>query len=295
MPDPALAVPTLTIGMPLFNNAATLRTAVDSLLAQSFQDFVLCMSDDGSSDDTVAIANDYCARDPRCRLIRQPVNLNYGNFRVLLQQATSEYFMFAAGDDRWAPTFVERCLDALRRNPSAVCAVSKVHFVLADGRRLPSEATAALVGDPIARLAAYLDDPADNSRMYGVFRTPGATAAFPQHDHHAYDWTFSAASLLHGDHVEVPEVLMFRDFTPYERYVDYARRDAPPGVHRLFPLARFTWALVVEKRMPLRWPLVRRLMALNIGHHLNYTRRFHPRYHRMATPVLARLRRLLRA
>ena len=47
--------PRLTIGMPLYNNASTIARALESLLAQSFMDFTIIASDDGSTDDTVQI------------------------------------------------------------------------------------------------------------------------------------------------------------------------------------------------------------------------------------------------
>ena len=93
--------PRLTIGMPIYNNGSTISRALDSLLAQSFQNFRLLISDDGSSDSTCEICDAYAARDSRVTVFRQPVNLNYGNFRYVLQRADTPLFMFAAGDDYW--------------------------------------------------------------------------------------------------------------------------------------------------------------------------------------------------
>jgi hypothetical protein len=58
--------------------------------------------------------------------------------------------------------------------------------------------------------------------MYGVFRTPVAQRAFPPTDFFAYDWAFSIGTLRDGTHVEVPEVLMWRDYTDPARYTEYA-------------------------------------------------------------------------
>ena len=64
--------PELTIGIPVYNGAATIRAALDSLLAQTFQNFVLIVSDNNSSDGTEEICREYEGRDPRVRYVRQP-------------------------------------------------------------------------------------------------------------------------------------------------------------------------------------------------------------------------------
>ena len=53
--DPA---PALTIGLAVYNNARTLRRAIESLLAQTYRDFVLIVSDDCSRDDSASIARE---------------------------------------------------------------------------------------------------------------------------------------------------------------------------------------------------------------------------------------------
>src|SRR6185312_14285982 len=74
--------PLLTIGMPVFNGAATIRAALDALLAQTFRDFVLVISDNCSDDDTITICHEYMQRDSRVRLVQQPSNLGAPmNFR----------------------------------------------------------------------------------------------------------------------------------------------------------------------------------------------------------------------
>ncbi|MEP6637040.1 MAG: glycosyltransferase, partial [Acidobacteriota bacterium] len=91
----------LTIGMPLYNNAPSIRRALDSLLAQTFRDFRILISDDGSTDGTADICDEYARRDARITVVRQRANLNYGNFRFVLREADTPFFMFAAGDDYW--------------------------------------------------------------------------------------------------------------------------------------------------------------------------------------------------
>lgn len=94
--------PRLSIGMPVYNGEKYIREALDSLLAQSFTDFELIISDNASSDGTERICRDYAARDERVRYVRHAKNRGaIRNFQFLLDEVHGEYFMWAAHDDVW--------------------------------------------------------------------------------------------------------------------------------------------------------------------------------------------------
>lgn len=100
-------VPKVSIGMPVYNGAQFIREALDSLLAQTFTDFELIISDNASTDGTEAICREYAATDRRIRYVRQPENSGaMSNFKFVLNEAVGEYFMWAAHDDRWHPDFL---------------------------------------------------------------------------------------------------------------------------------------------------------------------------------------------
>ena len=285
----------LTIGVPAYNNARTLAQAVGSLLAQDHADVRVLISDDGSRDDTEAVGRALAATDDRVTYTRQPVNLRYGNFGWLLARADTEFFMWAAGDDRWLPGFASACLAELRAHPGLVGAVSQVAFER-EGRAIGlATGTAELTGTPAANLRRFFAAPGDNSRMYGVFRTAVARRAFPSRSFHAWDWGFSAATLCEGGHAEVPAVLMVRDKTPTARYVEMVREDATSRLERLLPVGAMSRWLLSLPRFP-REPAVRAaLLALNLEKHLEYSARFHPGWARLARPVLGRAQTRLRA
>ena len=67
---PVVRSPRVVLGMTLFNNARHLPDAAASVLSQSHPDFALVMLDDGSSDDTPAIAQALAASDPRIKSFR---------------------------------------------------------------------------------------------------------------------------------------------------------------------------------------------------------------------------------
>jgi hypothetical protein len=282
-------VPRLTIGVPAWNNADTIARALTSLLAQDLGDLAILVSDDGSLDDTAAICAAIAGRDPRVRVVRQPRNLRYGNFGWLLAQARSDYVMWAAGDDRWLPGFATACVAELDAHPGLVAAVPRVAFER-EGRALGlAQGTFALTGTPAENLAAFLADPADNSRMYGVFRTAAAQRSFPASTFHAWDWGFSAATLRFGGHAEVPEVLMVRDKTPSERYLAMVREDAGSALHRLFPVLAMSRWLLRQPGLPRTRAVLQALLALNLEKHLQYARHFHPGWATLAWRMLVPL------
>lgn len=258
----------LTIGMPTYKNASTVRAAVESLLSQPFGDFELLISDDNSPDDTFEVCRELAKLDDRIRLIRQPVNLKYQNFGFLLREAQTEYFMWAAGDDLWKPAYVDECVRALQADPRAVLAVTRVMFTKAGQDCGLSDGTFALEAGHAQNLSRYLSAPGDNSRMYGVFRAEAGKASFPGESFHAYDWAFSAAMLRYGTNIELPDVLLYRDKTSTSDYAKLALADAAGRVDRHFPLYRMSRWLQKQNALPPSLDVYKALAALNIDKHL---------------------------
>ena len=115
----------VSIGMPVFNGEHYVEKAVRSLQAQTFRDFQLLISDDGSTDQTVAICQRLAEADKRLRVVRQGRHLGMmANFRYVLDEARAPLFMWAAQDDLWHPTYIEVTRALLDADPLAVGAIS---------------------------------------------------------------------------------------------------------------------------------------------------------------------------
>src|SRR5205823_6563013 len=67
--------PTVTVLLTAYNRERYIRAAIESVLAQTFTDFELIVSDDRSHDATVAAAEEYARRDPRIRIVVNERNL----------------------------------------------------------------------------------------------------------------------------------------------------------------------------------------------------------------------------
>ncbi len=116
--------PAVSIGMPVYNGEAFLGQALQSILAQSFSDFELIVSDNASSDNTEKIVAAFAEGDERVRYIRQPTNIGpIANFNYVLHEAQGDYFMWAAADDVWD----EAWINVLIHHMSASVAISFGH------------------------------------------------------------------------------------------------------------------------------------------------------------------------
>jgi glycosyltransferase involved in cell wall biosynthesis len=110
-------IPAVSIGMPVYNGAKYIREALDSLLAQSFTDFELIISDNASTDATTEICQEYAKKDGRIRYILQTENIGpTANFQLVLSEGQGRYFMWAAHDDRWSSNFLELTVAVLEND-----------------------------------------------------------------------------------------------------------------------------------------------------------------------------------
>ena len=117
--------PLVSIGMPIYNGADFLRCALESLLAQDYDNFELIISDNYSTDSTQEICLDYLARDNRIRYQRNNTNIGaINNFNSVFELSRGEYFMWAAHDDVREPNYISACLETLEMNPNVILCCS---------------------------------------------------------------------------------------------------------------------------------------------------------------------------
>jgi glycosyltransferase involved in cell wall biosynthesis len=221
----------LTVGLPVFNGARTLRETLDSLMVQTFDAFELFVSDNASTDATPDILAEYAARDARIRIVRQPRNRGaIANLHYLLEHARTPLFTWFAADDVCAPTFLERTRGALVAHPGAIIAASDV--CTTDERGTPRRVHEQLdtVGATLAQrinrhLATY-----GWYATYGVGRRERMLAFGPLEMRFGTDVIRTAEWILSGDVVRVPEPLfLFRERSGGKDAATYAALLEPDG------------------------------------------------------------------
>lgn len=101
--------------IPLYNKAQYIGRCLNSVLAQSFNDFELIVVDDGSTDEGPSIVASY--RDPRIRLIHQEnAGVSAARNRGVVE-AQAAWLAFLDADDEYFPNFLERMHEAIVNHP----------------------------------------------------------------------------------------------------------------------------------------------------------------------------------
>ncbi len=206
------AVPRLTIGLPVYNGERFLAESLDALLAQTFTDFELIISDNNSTDRTEQIAHRYVAQDSRVQYVRHPENRGATyNHNFGIQRARGEFFKWASHDDLYAPELLQRCIEALDRRPEIALAHAWTAFI-DDHGTVTDKVDYPLVtdvSDPVERFRSLLHTQGGDD-IYGVIRMAVLRRVAPYGSYHLSDRPFVAELALHGPFHNVPDFLYFR-------------------------------------------------------------------------------------
>lgn len=125
----------IAILLATYNGGQYLREQLDSLFAQTNQDFRIVIHDDGSTDNTVEIINEYKEKYPeRIEVLDgKPKGTPKANFMYLLSEVEADCYFFCDQDDVWLPTKVEESLKALDCFPqSTLDTVTEPRIVFTD-------------------------------------------------------------------------------------------------------------------------------------------------------------------
>ncbi len=235
----------VVIGAPLYNNAAHLPEAIDSLLSQTYTDAAYVLLDDCSSDATADIASGYAERDQRVHFETNEQRLGLiGSYVRCFERAqqlcpSMEYFAWASDHDMWHPRWLAELVRTIEAHPEAVLVHPRSVGVDADGtiyHRPPAYDTGG-EQDPLQRLRdAWRGAPA-GYLVYGLIRVRDLEACGVYRPVREPDRLLITGLAVRGQIVEHPEVLYYRRRTDLP---DAARQRAacfPDGIplHVLVP------------------------------------------------------------
>ena len=111
-----MSKPTIAVLMSTYNGEDYLAQQIESIQKQSYEDWRLFIRDDGSSDDTVKIIEEYQKKDRRIQLINQEHIKNIGvvrSFFELLENVDADFYMFSDQDDYWLPDKIKVTLEEM--------------------------------------------------------------------------------------------------------------------------------------------------------------------------------------
>jgi glycosyltransferase involved in cell wall biosynthesis len=219
--------PLVTIGLPVYNSQRYLSQSLDSLLAQTFRDFVLIISDNASTDATPDICRKYAELDPRVQYYRNDVNIgNPKNFNRVSLLAATRYLKWSTADDFWAPQFLELAVEVMERDPGIALCYPQAYLVNADASTLePYNDVLHLVDeDPAARFVAVLERIKLAHQHLGLIRMSCLRRTHLLGTHVGSDVNLLAELALYGKFYELPKRLYYRRF--HEKSGSWRRGDA---------------------------------------------------------------------
>lgn len=195
--------PRLTVVIPVHNRAHLVRGAIDSVLAQPVAEMELLVIDDGSTDATAEVVERI--RDPRLRLIRNPVNLGIPRTRQRgLEEARGAYIALLDSDDRMRPGRLARQMAFLDGNPGIATLGGTVQKYHPDGRPA-GRVTRPRHPDELRAWLLFRNAHANTTLMgrTEILRRYGYRAEFPVSE----DFDLAARMSLHHRAANLPHVL----------------------------------------------------------------------------------------
>ena len=207
-------MPRLTVGLPAYNSERFLRETLDSILNQTFDDFTLVVSDNGSTDSTEEICREYANHDARVVYLRHEINRGAAwNFNQVFTHCNTPYFRWAAADDVFAPTCFARCAEVMDAASSSVA--------LCYPKTLAIDEDGAPIGEyeddldlrspnPHARIRRIVRSIVQGNPLFGLVRSASLRATRGHGSFPGADYVLLSEIALGGEIWEIPERLFKR-------------------------------------------------------------------------------------
>jgi glycosyltransferase involved in cell wall biosynthesis len=208
--------PLVSIGLPVYNGERYLQEAIDSILAQTCDDFELIISDNGSSDRTEAICRAYAKRDSRIRYVREAQNRGAGwNFDRVFELARGKYFRWACHDDICAPNLLAKCVAILESQAEVVLAYPQTIIIDETGKQLSQydDNFQLTAFQPAARFKRYLQLVRNGHGchpFFGLIRTDILQKLLPLGSYPSSDLVLLGKLTLYGTFSEISEPLFLK-------------------------------------------------------------------------------------
>ena len=166
--------PTVTIGIPVYNEERYLAETIESALNQSYKNIKVIISDNNSTDNSFKIALHYSTIDDRVHVFRQKQNIGaIENFKHSRTLCETPYFMWLGGHDILERDCIQVAIDYLEQDPLTILAYptsqgfdeegwSNEHF----DSDIQSDSN-----EPVVRMMRILENLERCTAIHGVFRT----------------------------------------------------------------------------------------------------------------------------
>lgn len=146
--------------IPLYNASSYLHHSIDSLLSQPFQDIEIILVDDGSTDGSAAICDEYAKKDSCISVFHEPHSGVAHSRQVGFEHATGDYILYVDADDQVDANMVSDMYDEATRQ--------QADMVICDYRELTNEGEVYQKQEPTASDGVTVLDDIVNGKLYGA-------------------------------------------------------------------------------------------------------------------------------
>jgi glycosyltransferase involved in cell wall biosynthesis len=204
--------PLISIGLPVYNGEKSLERAIISILDQDHPNIELIIGDNASTDSTQAICQKFLEMDSRVKYYCH--NKNNGssfNFNFVLKEAKGEFFTWAAYDDWLETSYIRRCVEELKTNPTAIGCCSEINFINEDGsiRQNWTEYYSNIdgLGKNVVERVREITSKFGWFAIYAVFNTNVVRQVSPWQQRYADDVLRLVELSIKGEIIKIPERL----------------------------------------------------------------------------------------
>jgi glycosyltransferase involved in cell wall biosynthesis len=186
------------------------------MLAQTFTDFELIITDNASTDRTEEICRKFAEADPRVRYHRNERNVGGArNQAIAVELSRGKYVRLSAHDDKMAPTHLEECLAALAAHPEAVIAFTSTIVLDEDGNAVGDyHSVRGTAARPSTRFRELIFRDHNCDAIYGVIRGDVLRTVRPMENFIDGDKVFLCRLAFHGPFVALDRPLFYKRFHP---------------------------------------------------------------------------------
>lgn len=262
------SLPRVIACLPSYNAENFIERTLIGLKNQTYSNFRVLISDDGSQDRTLELIEKSISDDDRFTLIKQERNLGWvGNMNAVLSEAAKmgDYLFICTHDDVPDSRYIETMARALEEHPSAVMAYGDIKWKKVNGEiQIVSYLEGHAISDKMERLKTVLSKKWDYWVFYrGLIRTntvqkilPLEKNLFGHREYHS-DWLWLVKIARMGEMIRVPGV----SFTKYNQPTSYSRTWAYSAKNYLGVLATCSWIvwrfpMRLSQRLSLQFPLL---------------------------------------
>ena len=241
-----LKKPLVSIGVPVYNGELFLKTALELLVNQTYNNIEIIISNNNSSDKSFEIIQEFAEKDSRIYVYTQGETISaLNNFRFVFEKSKGNYFMWAACDDRRSLDYIEGLLEVFKITPSASISFGDL-AVFSDNKEWPKaqpiDYTFETVQGESWLVRAARETRSRCFHVYGLIRT----SALKEYGWHDLDYAPDVPLLVHlsfsGEFVKARRGRFYYFLPPInkskeERALVNNLRPLKP-----FPKLRLSWA-----------------------------------------------------